>query len=128
MRWSVESRVPFLNHNIAQFLLGLPENYLISGHGETKHVFRAAMRDIVPATILERRDKIGFSTPERAWLCQLGDQVYDWLEAADGLPFLHASRCRAEVEAIIGGLRPFDFRAWRLINYCRWSQLFEVSC
>lgn len=36
MRWSLESRVPFLTTDIAEFVLQLPEEYLLSSHGETK--------------------------------------------------------------------------------------------
>ena len=56
MRFSVESRVPFLTLDQADLLLSLPEQYLISQAGETKSVFRAAMRGIVPDAILDRRD------------------------------------------------------------------------
>lgn len=127
MRWSIESRVPFLTTEIAQFLLSLPEHYLVSKGGETKYIFRAAMRGIVPDAILDRRDKVGFSTPEKAWLSQLGNRVFDWLDAADELPFLNAVKCRSEVKSLINGDRPFDFRAWRLINFCRWVQLTKVT-
>mgnify|MGYP000614936471 FL=1 len=125
MRWSVESRVPFLTNDIAEFLLSLPEDYLISKHGETKHIFRAAMRGIVPDAILDRRDKVGFNTPEQAWLKQLGAQVYEWLDAAENMPFLNARSCREEVTSILNGYKPFNFQAWRLINFCRWSQLMK---
>ena len=127
MFWSVESRVPFLTTEIVEFLLSLPEHYLISRQGETKHVFREAMRGIVPDEILDRKDKIGFATPEQVWLKQLESKVFDWLAVCDELPFLNASECRAEVKSIIDGSRPFDFRAWRLINYCRWVYLFDIE-
>lgn len=127
MRWSIESRVPFLTTEIAQFLLSLPEHYLVSKEGETKHIFRAAMRGIVPDAILDRKDKIGFATPELVWLRQLGSKAFEWLETAENLPFLNAAECRSEVESIINGRRPFDFRAWRLINYCRWAQIEGVT-
>ena len=127
MRWSIESRVPFLTTEIAQFLLSLPEHYLVSRGGETKYIFRAAMRGIVPEAILDRRDKVGFATPEKTWLSQLGNRVFDWLDAADELPFLDAVKCRSEVNSLIQGDRPFNYRAWRLINFCRWVQLTEVA-
>jgi asparagine synthase (glutamine-hydrolysing) len=125
MRWSVESRVPFLSTDLAEFLLSLPEHYLISAQGETKHIFRAAMRGIVPDAILDRKDKVGFSTPEKAWLKQLEGQVMTWLQAAESMPFLNVFECRHEVQAIIDGKKPFSFQAWRLINFCRWVQIFE---
>lgn len=68
MRFSVESRVPFLTTSLCDFLYSLPEEYLISPAGETKHIFRAAMRGIVPDALLYRRDKIGFETPQKSWL------------------------------------------------------------
>lgn len=127
MRWSVESRVPFLTTDMAEFLLSLPEPYLISPQGETKHIFRAAMRGIVPDAILDRKDKIGFATPEQTWLRQLDDKVLDWLDAAETLPFLNAAQCRAEVKTIIEGRKRFDFQAWRLVNFCRWAQVVGVA-
>lgn len=127
MRWSIESRVPFLTTDLAEFLLSLPESYLLSPRGETKHVFRAAMRGIVPDAVLDRRDKIGFQTPERNWLHKQGTRIKQWLEAAETLPFLDALACRQEVCTILEGQRPFGAEAWRLINYCRWAQLQEVA-
>jgi asparagine synthase (glutamine-hydrolysing) len=63
MRWSIESRVPFLENDFAQFLLSLPENYLVSNEGLSKNIFRRSMEGIVPKEVLYRRDKIGFETP-----------------------------------------------------------------
>lgn len=68
MAFSIESRVPFLTPKLVQFVFSLPESYLISREGVSKYVFREAMRGIAPDVILDRRDKIGFVTPERAWL------------------------------------------------------------
>ncbi len=123
MRWSIESRVPFLTIEMAEFLLRLPEKYLVSPKGETKHIFRAAMRGIVPDEILDRGDKIGFRTPAQAWLLRQQYAIKNWLSAADDLPFLYGDSCYNEVEQIINGHKPFNNRAWRLINYCRWARL-----
>jgi asparagine synthase (glutamine-hydrolysing) len=125
MRFSVESRVPFLNGPMAEFLLSLPEEYLISKSGETKHVFRAAMRGIVPDAILDRRDKIGFSTPEKDWLLHLALQAREWLKEDLGLGFLRQDRIISEFDAIIAGTVPFSWQAWRWINFSRWySRVF----
>jgi asparagine synthase (glutamine-hydrolysing) len=127
MRWSIESRVPFLTTEIAEFLLSLPEHYLVSKKGETKHIFRSAMRDIVPDRILDRKVKVGFSTPENVWLKQLGSKVDEWLRPIETLPFLDASKCKSEIKAIINGNKSFDFKAWRIINYCRWIEITGAS-
>lgn len=124
MRFSVESRVPFLTLDMVNLLLSLPESYLISAKGETKHVFRAAMRGIVPDDVLDRRDKIGFATPEQAWLVSMADTVRGWLSEDLHLPFFNQVEVLREFELIIAGKKPFSWQVWRWINFCRWHSHF----
>jgi asparagine synthase (glutamine-hydrolysing) len=120
MRFSVESRVPFLTTGIADFLFTLPEEYLISAQGETKYVFRQAMRGIVPDLILDRRDKIGFATPEQQWLKCLGEQARNWLREDTGPDFLRVPQMLRAYDRMLSGHTPFTWQAWRWINFCRW--------
>jgi asparagine synthase (glutamine-hydrolysing) len=120
MRFSVESRVPFLTLDLAEFLLALPEEYLISSMGETKHIFRAAMRGIVLDSILDRRDKIGFATPEKEWLMPIAKHMRGWLQQDPGLPFLNQTKILAEFDAVMDGRRPFTSQIWRWVNFYRW--------
>ena len=123
MRWSIESRVPFLTTELAEYLLSLPEHYLLSQKGETKSVFREAMRGIVPDAILDRRDKIGFQTPEQVWLNGQKAEINNWLEALNDMPFLNADAVRKKVNEIVENKQPYNTEAWRLINFSRWVQL-----
>lgn len=135
MRFSVESRVPFLTTRIADFLFTLPEEYLISAQGETKHIFRQAMRGIVPDVVLDRRDKIGFATPEQQWLKCLGEQARSWLCEDAGPEFLRMPQMLGAYDRMLSGEIPFTWQAWRWINFCRWyltvfkplAQLHPVS-
>lgn len=120
MRFSIESRVPFLTVPLANLLLSLPEDYLISSTGETKSVFRAAMRGIVPDAILDRRDKIGFATPERDWTLTLSPRFREWLQDADRVPLLKRAQLLQAFDEIISGKRSFSWQAWRWVNYVRW--------
>ena len=120
MCFSVESRVPFLTLDLVNLLLSMPESYLISSNGETKHVFRAAMRGIVPDAILDRRDKIGFATPEQVWLLSIADTIRQWLKADLGLPFFDQKKALEAFEEVVSGRRKFDWQIWRWINFCRW--------
>jgi asparagine synthase (glutamine-hydrolysing) len=120
MAFSIESRVPFLTIPLADFLLSLPESYLISQNGETKSVFRAAMRGIVPDSILDRRDKIGFATSEEIWFSQMRPQLRSWLEDADDVPFLDRHKLILRFDSIMQGEQKFDWQIWRWINYIRW--------
>ncbi|MBB5661411.1 asparagine synthase (glutamine-hydrolyzing) [Brevundimonas halotolerans] len=120
MKYSLESRVPFLTVDLVELLLGLPEEFLISPTGETKSVFRAAMRGIVPDAILDRRDKIGFATPEREWLATLAPRARHWLEGAENVPFLRKEPLLKAFDDMMAGRTTFSWQAWRWINYVRW--------
>lgn len=124
MRFSVESRVPFLTPDLANFLLSLPEQYLISQKGETKSIFRAAMRGIVPDQILDRKDKVGFETPEKNWLIGLENQIRVWLSMDINVEFLNQKKILEEFDLIIAGKKPFSWQVWRWINFIRWHQLY----
>lgn len=129
MAHSVESRVPFLTPALVDFLLRLPEEYLLGPDGTSKNVFRLAMRGLVPDAVLDRRDKIGFATPERRWLTVLQPWVEQVLHspAAQALPALELRALREEWRQALAGRRPFDFRIWRWVNVIRWAERFQVD-
>lgn len=121
MRWSIESRVPFLTLPLADFVLRLPEDYLVSRQGQTKHLMRRGLRGIVPDAILDRRDKIGFETPERSLLNQEKGHIDAWLDGGERLDFIDLPALRRHVDRVLDGSLPFSFKAWRMINLCRWA-------
>src|SRR6266508_6827478 len=66
MAASIESRVPFLDHEFVEHVAALPGRLKLRGW-QTKAVLRAALRDLVPREILTRR-KMGFPAPVGRWL------------------------------------------------------------
>lgn len=66
MAHSIEARLPFLNHQLVEFLFSLPDNYIIS-NGWSKKILRVSMQDILPETIQWRKDKIGYEPPQKDW-------------------------------------------------------------
>lgn len=129
MAFSIESRVPFLTPQLVNFVLSLPERYIISDEGLSKAVFRRAMRGIVPDPILNRTDKIGFATPEEKWLPGVStwvDRVFS-SEAANSIPFMDMNLIRDEWSAIHHGRKPFDPHVWRWINLIQWTQQFGIK-
>ena len=123
MHFSIESRVPFLTIGMADKLLSLPEHYLISDNGETKSIFRAAMRDIVPDIILNRRDKIGFATPENAWILQNTTKWRNLLKEAEAIDFINAQALLKEFDILVASGK-LNQQIWRWINFVRWFQMF----
>ncbi len=127
MAWSIESRVPFCDRELAEYLLSLPEEYLIDMEGRTKSVFRAAMKGLVPDEILERRDKIGFSTPEAKWLPMAVDWVEDTIDSSRGSRLLDHGILRDEWRSILDNRKPYSNAIWRWICFMRWKKLYNVS-
>lgn len=129
MAYSIESRVPFLTTQIVEFIFSLPEEYIIAKDGLTKAVFREAMRDIVPQTILDRRDKIGFATPERNWLSVLKPWVDAILtdERTRQIPVFNHEQLINDWQQMLCGKKGFDFRFWRWINFIKWSQIYQIQ-
>ena len=114
MAHSVENRVPFLSIPLAEKVLSLPEEYLISPIGETKSVLKAAMRGIVPDELLDRRDKVGFETPQdRLWRSK------PLLDAAGAI-----YRDRPELIPFVKWVEPSSIQnvalKWRYLNLAFW--------
>lgn len=65
MAASIESRVPFLDHPLAEFAARMPERMKLRGM-TTKWVLRQAMKDRLPEEILSRK-KMGFPVPVGTW-------------------------------------------------------------
>ncbi len=128
MACSIESRVPFLTPQLAELLLGLPERWLLSDAAVTKAVFREAMAGLVPRSILERRDKIGFLTPERGWLRALTPWVERHLtsDTARRIPALDLPAVQAHWERSREGGR-WDGATWRHLNLIAWAEQLEVD-
>src|SRR5215470_5482212 len=66
MAVSLECRVPLLDHELVELAAGIPEEVKIRG-GDLKHAMKAALSDVLPRDILDRK-KRGFGTPMGAWL------------------------------------------------------------
>lgn len=129
MAYSIESRVPFLTTEIVNFLYSLPEEFLISDEGETKAVFRKAMRGIVPNPILDRRDKIGFATPEETWIGDVKDWVENVLESEriNDMFFFDRQAFQSEIDAVRQGRKALTGEVWRWVNLIRWADTFDVG-
>ena len=67
MASSVESRLPFLDHRLVEFVFRLPSRYKLRG-AASKGILREAMAGLVPEAILSRNDKVGFHTPLARWM------------------------------------------------------------
>jgi len=68
--FSVESRLPLLDHRLVEYAAGIPSRWKVRPLGETKVLYRKALQSIVPHEILYGRPKLGHSVPLKNWLRQ----------------------------------------------------------
>jgi asparagine synthase (glutamine-hydrolysing) len=129
MAHSIESRVPFLDYRLVEFVLSLPDEYKLSC-GITKLVQRAAMSGILPNAIRDRMDKLGFVTPEEVWVRQQSPDLFRKKldQAIVGSRGILRPEARATLESIISGTQGFNFGVWRMISFGEWLERFSVEC
>lgn len=129
MAHAIEARVPFLDHPLVEFSLGLGEDHKIV-HGDTKRVLRRAMKNVLPEAVRERRDKLGFATPEQIWFRgALRSLVTEGIEQTLSLypSLLNAEGVRKLADDMLNGRRPLDFTLWRIVNLGIWGRKFAVA-
>ena len=75
MAHSREVRLPFLNHELVQFIFSLPSHFKIH-NGYTKWLLRKSMEKNLPASIVWRKEKTGFEPPQKKWMENILLQEY----------------------------------------------------
>ena len=78
MAVSLEARTPLLDHKLIEFVTRIPSSLKLKGL-ETKHIFKRAVRGLVPDEILDR-PKQGFGVPIQEWINrQLRERIHEIL-------------------------------------------------
>jgi asparagine synthase (glutamine-hydrolysing) len=124
MAASVESRVPFLDHELVEFTARIPAKYSTKGM-KGKCILKAAVADLLPAAIVHRQ-KMGFPTPWAYWLAGPHLETLErlLLESRtlerrlfrpEGLRRLFAEQR--------SGYRDHGNRIWRLLNLELWLRV-----
>jgi asparagine synthase (glutamine-hydrolysing) len=126
MASSIESRPPFLDQDLVELVLSLPETAIIRD-GWSRWVLRQALSGVIPDKVRLRRKKIGFTTPEIRWLRRERALVQGILRSPsfcsrpywDGPSIARAFHavCNGEVEE-----SPFF---WRVLNAEAWLRVFH---
>jgi asparagine synthase (glutamine-hydrolysing) len=124
MAASVESRVPFLDHELVEFTARIPAKHSIDGMAG-KSILKAAVKDLLPSSIVYRK-KMGFPTPWAYWLegasiDHIQEQLTEPRTLERGLFRPEAiNRIIAEHRA---GYRDHGNRIWRLLNLELWFRV-----
>jgi asparagine synthase (glutamine-hydrolysing) len=74
MAVSLESRVPFCDRNLVEFVGTIAPSLRVRG-SRLKHILREAAKDVLPIEVYNRKDKKGFAAPIEIWLREQSDAV-----------------------------------------------------
>jgi len=121
MAFSIEARVPFLDHRLVEFSMHIPTDLKL-GEGRTKYLLKRAMTGILPDEIIHR-PKQGFGAPVSEWF--RGDLyrpamagVLDSRLREEG--FFDYEHVRGMFHAHRDGRRDHSWHLWTLYNLSRW--------
>lgn len=125
MAFSLEARVPFLDYRLVEFCFAMPSEFKIAPP-LTKLVMRKAMNGRLPASVVQRMDKLGYPTPLANWFRQhLKSWVDDTFASASfrHSDLLDSAACHAVwADHQAGADRSWEL--WRILHVHRWSELF----
>ncbi len=118
MATSIEARVPYLDHEFVGLAMSIPEGVKLNGYSKTKHLFKEAVRGLIPDQIIDR-PKQGFAVPVDEWLqTRLGSvmnrKLTDFVARTDYF----------DPQAIEKMIARSDYLTWYLLNFALWHELW----
>ncbi len=86
------------------------------------------MRGIVPDAIVDRKDQVGFETPDSAWMRQLTDYLLRELDTSRQAivgEFIDIERLKSQIKLAPQAFAKFE--VWRILNFVKWARFYGVS-
>ena len=125
MKYSIESRVPFLDHRLVEWALDAEPDQKIH-NGWTKYPIRIALKKHDLSSLAWRIDKLGFVAPQDRWRMELTDQIKTKVKNSTIPDEFDSEKVTALFSKSIkdnSGLTEF----WRVYALLRWMDVFEVE-
>ena len=125
MAFGVESRVPYLDYRLVQFLFSTADHAKIHD-ARMKILLRKVGEGTIPESITSRDDKIGFYTPMADWLAKSPQLIHDALstEFAHENRFINFREFSKVCEAFLSGRTGLAGIVWRGLSLCLWHHMF----
>ena len=127
MAHSVESRLPFLDYRLVEWMFSTPREAKIR-NGTTKVVLREAMSGRLPELVRLRQDKMGFGTPEDVWMrTELRDFIVELLHSERFLarPYYNHASVHRSLSDHLEGRRNVSTTIWSWVNLELWLRMIE---
>ncbi len=123
MATSVEARVPFLDHHLIEYAMGLPQNLKVKGTSG-KHILKQALESVLPADVLYK-PKRGFGAPINEWFRgPEGKSLVKQLMSSSirERNFFDYSFIQHQADEHARGTRDWSANLWCLLNLSLWYE------
>jgi asparagine synthase (glutamine-hydrolysing) len=119
---SVESRTPFSeDHRLIEAVFQMPGMMKIRD-GVTKYILREAAAPFIPDTIKNRRDKMGYATPNNKWITELKDQLRPYFEQ-DLSGFIEKKKLLRDYDSFFNiENKPENGRVFKFMAFAVWKE------
>ena len=124
MAHSIESRVPFLDHEYVEHVFSLPIDQKIK-MGWNRYVYRNAMKGLMPEKNRLRRSKIGFVNSEWEWLQAKADKIREIFnsDSFHSRKYWNAEKILSEFNLWVAGKKRGDgLMFWRILSIELWMR------
>jgi asparagine synthase (glutamine-hydrolysing) len=121
MAFSIEARVPYLDHRVVEYCFTRGSDHRIRD-GWTKWALRQAVTDMLPASVVWRRDKVGFETPELKWIETIWPRVRDRVLGGRAADTYLDRAFILDAERTPATTAEEARRRWRWINLAVWME------
>jgi asparagine synthase (glutamine-hydrolysing) len=123
MAHSIESRSPFLDHELIEFLATIPANVKFE-NGKLKALLKESFSDVLPSEIVNRKTKMGFPVPLNLWakneLREFIGDIFNSQKAKERFYFKE----KLNVDNIINSDTDYSRNLWGLLSLELWQQIF----
>ncbi|MCA9380949.1 asparagine synthase (glutamine-hydrolyzing) [Candidatus Dojkabacteria bacterium] len=123
---SLESRVPFFDHKVVEYIFNLPIDQKIK-FGWNRFIYRNAMQGIIPDKNRLRRSKVGFTNPEWEWIERRADKFREIFssDSFKNRPYWDSEKVLQDFEKAVSNQKTGDVLIfWRLFITEMWMRKY----
>lgn len=128
MAASIEARMPFMDHKLADYISSFPDRFRVRGH-TTKWILREALKLLLPPKIIDR-PKIGFRVPVNEWFRgPMRDYLYEHICGPDSTirQYMHGKSLDRIFNEHVEGRQNHEKLLWALLNLEIWHRMNDIK-
>lgn len=125
--YGIETRFPLLDHRLVEYAARIPASLKIRSGSDTKYILKEAIKNVVPHSIVYRKDKLGHSIPLKNWLREndvARSFMFDLLsdETINKRKLFNANHVRKMIDDHLSWKQNNSHRLWALMVLELWLQ------